>query len=97
MKLDNSFFLVLVLLVVSLLVYLVMQVNVLEKQANAPPSYTTVVSDWPVDYWRGGAGWSYPRYRDHPFYPLPHSPHPRPYPPHAPMAGRARHDGGHGH
>ncbi len=89
MKLDNSFFLVLVLLIVALLVYLVMQVSHIEK---APaPTYTTVVSDWPTTYWRGGAGWSYPRYRDHPFYPLPHSPHPRPYPPHAPGGGRAVH------
>lgn len=101
MKLDKSFFLVLVLLVASLLIYLVMQVNVLGKQANAqanaPAAYTTVVSDWPVDYYRGGAGWAYPRYRDQPFYPIPNSPHPRPYPPHAPMGGRAIHIKDHGH
>lgn len=93
MKLDNSFFLVLVFLVVTLLIYLVMQVSNLEKTPSA--AYTTVVSDWPVDYWRGGAGWSYPRYRDHPFYPMPNSPHPRPYPPHAPGGGRAVHNAGH--
>ncbi len=96
MKLGNSFFIVLIILVVSLLVYLVMQVDSLDKK-QAAPEYTTVVSDWPVDYWRGGAGWSYPRYRDHPFYPMPNSPHPRPYPPHAPAGGHARHDGGHMH
>ncbi len=80
-----------VLLVIALLVYVVMQVNILEKKQSMP-SYTTVVSDWPVEYWRGNAGWSYPRYRDHPFYPMPHSPHPRPYPPHAPGGGRAIHN-----
>ncbi len=91
MKLDNNFFMLVVFLVVALLIYLVMQVNILEKQQAAIPTYNKVVSDWPVDYWRGGAGWSYPRYRDHPFYPMPNSPHPRPYPPHAPGGGRAIH------
>jgi hypothetical protein len=96
MKLNNSFFLVLVLLIVSLIFYSVRQVN--NFDASTPrPSYNNPANDWPVDYYRGGAGWAYPRYRDQPFYPIPNSPHPRPYPPHAPMGGRAIHIKDHGH
>lgn len=95
MRLGNGFFLLAVFLVVALLLFLVMQVSTIDK---APvPAYNSVVSDWPKEYWRGGAGWSYPRYRDQPFYPLANSPHPRPYPPHAPMGGHAIHHDGHGH
>ncbi len=94
MKLDNSVTMIFIFLVLALLAYFAMQVSILEKQQTNRP---TTTGDWPVTYWRGNAGWEYPRYRDHPFYPMPNSPHPRPYPPHEPGGGRARHVGDHGH
>ncbi len=89
MRIDSGLPFIFIFVVVGLLLLMVMKTP---SQA-AGPVYNTVVSDWPTTYWRGGAGWSYPRYRDQPFYPLANSPHPRPYPPHAPMGGHAIHHG----